>query len=87
MYQTELGNLNGHIEEVYSGLNVVKVYNGKKESNEKFDKYNKRVYEANRKSQFLSGLMMPMMGFIGNFSYVMVCLVGALLTIHHHFLK
>ena len=82
MKQTELGNLNGHIEEVYSGLNVVKVYNGKKESNEKFDKYNKRVYEANRKSQFLSGLMMPMMGFIGNFSYVMVCLVGALLTMN-----
>ena len=82
MKQTELGNLNGHIEEVYSGLNVVKVYNGKKESNEKFDKYNKRVYETNRKSQFLSGLMMPMMGFIGNFSYVMVCLVGALLTMN-----
>lgn len=55
--QEELGNLNGHIEEVYSGLNVVKVYNGKKQADEKFDDLNKKVYEANRKSQFLSGLM------------------------------
>ena len=80
--QTELGNLNGHIEEVYSGLNVVKAYNGKKISDEKFDEYNKKVYEANRKSQFLSGLMHPMMGFIGNFGYVAVCIVGALLTLN-----
>ena len=80
--QEELGNLNGHIEEVYSGLNVVKAYNGKKTSDEKFDLYNKKVYEANRKSQFLSGLMMPMMGFIGNFGYVAVCIVGALLTMN-----
>lgn len=78
--QTELGNLNGHIEEVYSGLNVVKAYNGKKTSDKVFDKYNKNVYDANRKSQFLSGLMMPMMNFIGNFGYVAVCIVGALLT-------
>ena len=78
--QVELGKLNGHIEEVYSGLNVVKVYNGKKESNQKFDELNKSVYECNRKSQFLSGLMMPMMNFIGNFGYVVVCIVGALLV-------
>ena len=78
--QEELGNLNSHIEEVYSGLNVVKAYNGKKISDMKFDEYNKKVYEANRKSQFLSGLMMPMMGFIGNFGYVAVCIVGALLA-------
>ena len=82
--QTELGNLNGHIEEVYSGLNVVKVYNGKKESDKKFDLYNQNVYEANRKSQFLSGLMMPMMNFVGNFGYVAVCIVGALLTMNGH---
>ncbi len=80
--QVELGNLNGHIEEVYSGLNVVKAYNGKKISDKKFDEYNKKVYDANRKSQFLSGLMMPMMGFIGNFGYVAVCIVGALLTMN-----
>ena len=78
--QTELGNLNGHIEEIYSGLNVVKAYNGKRASDEKFDELNKRVCESNRKSQFLSGLMQPMMNFIGNFGYVAVCIVGALLT-------
>lgn len=82
MRQVELGNLNGHIEEVYSGLNVVKVYNGKNEADKKFDLYNKKVYEANRKSQFLSGLMMPMMNFIGNFGYVAVCIVGALLAMN-----
>jgi ATP-binding cassette subfamily B protein len=80
--QEELGNLNGHIEEIYSGLNVVKVYNGKKESDKKFDEYNKKVREANRKSQFLSGIMQPLMGFIGNFGYVAVCIVGALLTMN-----
>ena len=78
--QEELGKLNGHIEEVYSGLNVVKVYNGQKTANEKFDKYNESVFEANRKSQFLSGLMQPFMMFMGNFGYVAVCIVGALLT-------
>ena len=82
--QRELGKLNGHIEEIYSGLNVVKVYNGKKESDKVFDKYNKSVYDANRKSQFLSGLMMPMMGFIGNFGYVAVCIVGALLVTNNN---
>ena len=81
--QEELGNLNGHIEEIYSGLNVVKVYNGKKQANEKFDELNKKVYNANRKSQFLSGLMQPIMNFIGNFGYVAVCIVGALLTMNN----
>ena len=79
--QIELGNLNGHIEEIYSSHNVVKAYNGEKESLEKFNNLNKKVYDCNRKSQFLSGLMQPMMGFIGNFSYVAVCIVGAILTI------
>ena len=81
--QEELGNLNGHIEEIYSGLNVVKVYNGKRQANEKFDELNKKVYNANRKSQFLSGLMQPIMNFIGNFGYVAVCIVGALLTMNN----
>ena len=80
--QTELGNLDGHVEEIYSGLNVVKVYNGKKESDKKFNEYNKKVCEANRKSQFASGVMMPIMNFIGNFGYVAVCIVGALLTMN-----
>lgn len=80
--QTELGNLNGHIEEIYSGLNVVKAYNGKREANEKFDEYNEKVCQSNRKSQFLSGLMQPIMSFIGNFGYVAVCIVGAMLTMN-----
>ena len=78
--QVELGKINAHIEEIFSGLNVVKVYNGKKIADKKFDELNQNVYECNKKSQFLSGLMPPMMGFIGNFGYVAVCIVGALLT-------
>ena len=81
--QTELGKLNGHIEEIYSSLNVVKVYNGESKANEKFDELNKSVYEANLKSQFLSGLMQPIMNFIGNFGYVAVCIVGAILTMNN----
>lgn len=78
--QKELGSLNSHIEEVYSSLLVVKAYNGKKLSDKKFDEANRKVYDANRKSQFISGLMMPFMGFIGNFGYVCVCIVGAILA-------
>ena len=80
--QEELGNLNGHIEEIYSGHNVVKAYNGEKKASEDFDELNERLYHCNRKSQFLSGLMQPIMGFIGNFGYVAVCVVGALLTMN-----
>ena len=80
--QKHLGEINGHIEEVYSGLNVVKCYNAKEEVDNKFDELNKNMYDANRKSQFLSGLMMPMMSFIGNFGYVAVCIVGALLAMN-----
>ena len=58
--------MNGHIEEVYSGLNVIKAYNGKKQVDLVFDELNSKLYDANCKSQFLSGLMMPMIGFIGN---------------------
>lgn len=80
--QEELGNLNGHIEEIYSGHNVVKAYNGEKKASEDFDILNERLYNCNRKSQFLSGLMQPIMAFIGNFGYVAVCVVGALLTMN-----
>lgn len=79
--QKELGNLNAHIEETYSGLNVIKAYNGSKIVNEKFNDLNKKMYVANKKSRFLSGLMMPMMHFVGNFGYVAVCIVGALLVL------
>lgn len=78
--QRELGKLNGYIEEVYSGLNVVRSCNAKDETINEFDKLNDKLYDCNRMSQFLSGLMQPIMGFIGNFSYVAVCIVGALLV-------
>ena len=81
--QEELGKLNAHIEEIYSGLNVVKVYNGKKESDKEFDILNLKVKEANRKSQFLSGIMHPMMIFVGNLGYVVICVVGALLAMNN----
>ena len=82
--QKELGELNGYIEEMYSGHNVVKVYNGTKEAIHNFDQLNQKLYESNFKSQFLSGLMQPIMGFVGNFGYVAVCIVGALLVFNNH---
>ena len=83
MRQKELGNLNGYIEEIYSGHNVVKAYNGEKEANEHFNELNSKLYVCNKKSQFLSGIMQPIMMFIGNFGYVAVCVVGALLTMNN----
>ena len=80
--QVELGKLNGHIEEIYSGHNIVRTYNGTKTASKEFDEYNKNLCVCNKKSQFLSGLMQPIMGFIGNFGYVAVCIVGALLTMN-----
>ena len=81
--QIELGNLNGHIEEIYSGHNVVKAYNGSREAINEFDKLNNKLFDCNRKSQFLSGIMHPIMGFVGNLGYVAVCVVGALLTMNN----
>ncbi len=78
--QTELGDLNGYIEEIYSGHNVVKAYNGEKDAFKSFNKLNKKLYTSNRKSAFYSGLMQPIMMFVGNFGYVAVCVVGAILT-------
>ena len=80
--QEHLGEINGHIEEMYAGHNVVKVYNGEKKSIEIFDDINSQLKKSSFKAQALSGLMMPMMIFIGNFGYVAVCIVGALLTIN-----
>lgn len=82
--QVELGKLNGHIEEIYTNHNVVKAYNGNYDASKTFDKLNDNVFECNRMSQFLSGLMPSMMNFIGNFGYVCVCVVGALLVINGH---
>lgn len=80
--QEELGAINGHIEEVYSGHNVIKAYNGDEEVKKKFEEINERLFENGRKSQFFSGLMHPIMSFIGNFGYVAVCIVGAVLTMN-----
>ncbi len=80
--QRALGELNGYIEENYSGHNVVKAYNGIRDSLAEFEKLNNDLYEAKRKSIFLSGTMQPLMGFIGNLGYVAVCIVGALLTMN-----
>jgi ATP-binding cassette, subfamily B, multidrug efflux pump len=81
--QKELGKLNGHIEEIYSGHNVVKVYNGEKEARETFHEINTRLYTSAWKSQFMSGLMMPLMMFVGNFGFVVVCIVGAVLAVNN----
>lgn len=81
--QKELGALNGHIEEIYSGQMIVKAYNGEEEAIKEFDRINDNLYESNRKSQFLSGIMQPLMHFVGNFGYVAVCVVGALLVMNN----
>ena len=78
--QRYLGEMNGHIEEVYSGHNVVKAYNAEKAVCKEFNGINKNLYSSAWKSQFLSGLMMPLMNFIGNLGYVAVCVVGAVLV-------
>lgn len=80
--QQLLGNINGHVEEVYSGHNVVKAYNAEKELNTEFQKINKGLYACSWKSQFMSGIMMPFMSFIGNFGYVAVCVTGAMLVMN-----
>ncbi len=80
--QKELGDLNGYIEEIYSGHTIVKAYNGIEEAEDKMDILNKKLYSSNKNSQFLSGLMGPIMGFCGNFGYLVVCVVGALLVMH-----
>ena len=82
MRQVELGNMNAHIEEVYSGITVVKAYDGKATSDKRFDSLNKKIRFANMHSQFLSGLMHPIMAFTGHLSYVSVCVAGALLTMN-----
>ncbi len=80
--QVSLGKLNGYIEEMYTGHQVVKISRAVRKVNEKFDMHNKAVYDANWKSQFLSGVMQPLMNVIGNIGYVAVCVVGAVLAIN-----
>lgn len=82
--QAELGGLNGQVEESYAGLQVIKAYNGEAAAREEFHQRNERLYGCAWKSQFLSGMMMPLMNFIGNFAYVVVCVVGAVLAMQGH---
>lgn len=79
--QDYLGHVNGHVEEIYGGHNVMKAFNGEKKSEEKFSRYNNVLYGAAWKSQFLSGMMMPIMFFIGNLGYVAVTVLGGWLAI------
>ena len=78
--QQNLGDLNAHIEETYSGHNVVRLFNAEEQTSQEFDKINKRLYKSGWKSQFISGVMGPVMGFVGNLSYVMVCIIGAVIA-------
>lgn len=80
--QRALGQLNGHIEEVYSGLNVVKAYNGQEESDKKFNRYNQKLYQSVRKSQFLSANVMPLMNLTGSLGFLAVSIVGAILVLN-----
>ena len=77
--QKRLAELDGVIEEVYAGQLVISTYNAKDETKEKFENVNKKLYATGWKAQFLSGIMHPLMGFIGNLGYVVVCIVGAIL--------
>ncbi len=79
--QDYLGHVNGHVEEMYSGHNVMRAFNGEDKSIQKFDSLNEELYKAGWKSQFLSGIMMPVMMFIGNLGYVAVCILGGYLVI------
>ena len=79
--QHDLGEMNGHVEEMYSGHLVMKAYGGEAAAKQEFDGINDSLYRSGFMSQFLGGMMMPFMNFIGNFGYVMVCIVGALLCI------
>ena len=78
--QTSLGQLNGYVEEMYTGHDVVRLSRAEKKMKPEFDRLNAEVYQANRKSQFISGIMQPLMGFVGNLGYVAVCIYGSKLT-------
>ena len=81
--QQFLGQINGHIEEIYTGHSVIKVYNAQEKTNKEFKELNDKLRDAGWKAQFISGLMMPLMAFVGNFGYVAVCVVGAMLAFNN----
>lgn len=74
--QRTLGNLNGHVEEMYNGHQVVKAFSYEKESMEQFDEVNEELYDAGRRAQFISGMMAPLMSLTGNITYVLICIIG-----------
>ena len=78
--QQNLGDMNGHVEEMYSGHNIVRAYGATAQSKKEFDRINDNLYNSAWKSQFFSGMLMPLMGFVGSLGYVVVCIVGATLT-------
>ncbi len=80
--QDNLSDINGHIEEMFNGHTIIKAFNKEASSNEKFDKINEELYSSSWKSQFLSGMMMPVAGFIGNLGYVAVCILGGHLAVN-----
>jgi len=79
--QQYLGHVNGHVEEIFGGHSIMKAYNGEKKAVDEFDRLNDSLYNSAWKAQFLSGMMQPMMGFIGNFGYVLVTILGGWLAI------
>ncbi len=79
--QSYLGNVNGQVEEIYSGQNVVKAFNKEEDVVSEFEKANKKLYESGWKAQFFSGMMMPIMSFIGNLGYVLVAILGGFMAI------
>lgn len=81
--QNMLGEVNGHIEEMYGGHLVMKAFNGEEESIEKFDRLNTGLYQSSWKAQFVSGILQPVTSFIGNLGYVGVCVLGGWLAIHN----
>ena len=80
--QKNLGKLNGYVEEMYSGHNVISVYNAVDETKKQFEQYNKDLYKSTQRASFMGGIMQPLMGFMGNFGYVAVCIVGAMLALN-----
>lgn len=82
MQQEYLGHVNGHIEEMFAGHNVISLFNGEEKSIEKFSEYNSKLYESAWSSQFFSGMMMPVMKFVGNLNYVIACVLGGVFVLN-----
>jgi len=80
--QDQLGKLNGHVEEMFTGHTIVKAFGREKQSIEHFEQMNDKLYDSSWKAQFISGIMMPLMGFIGNIGYVLICVVGGIQMIN-----